>query len=204
VRGEQAEHDFGEFDLSTGRDLNIVAIVGSPRKNGNTGFLVDLALEEAAKLGITTEKIMLGDYRVGGCQGHERCASFASCLEKDDFEWILEKFSRADGLILATPVYYYNMTAQMKAFIDRNYFLYKKDRKPAARSLGIIVVAEGEAIEDTLHTLEQYVDSSLDILPCNRFIITGYASKPGDAQKNLCLVESARRMGLQLALSLLG
>jgi multimeric flavodoxin WrbA len=183
--------------------LNIVAIVGSPRKNGNTSYLVDAALEEAAKLGITTEKIMLGDYKIAPCQGHERCSSFANCLEEDDFEWIVEKFSRADGIILATPVYYYNVTAQMKAFIDRNYFLYKKNRKPAARSLGIIAVAEVEALDDTLHTLQQYVDSSLDILPCNRFIVAGYASKPGDAQKNIPLVEEARAMGRQLALNLL-
>ena len=182
--------------------MKILAIVGSPRLNGNTNYLVDRALEEAAKLGTETEKIVLSQYEVKPCLGHENCATFESCLQKDDMAWILDRFCEADGVILATPVYYYNVTAQMKAFIDRNYFIYKKDKRSRARVVGIIVVAEMEGIEDTLYTLRQFVDWSFNVKEDKRFIVCGYASRIGDAQNNLLLIEEARKLGKQMAESL--
>jgi hypothetical protein len=64
--------------------LKILAIVGSPRLNGNTNYLVDKALEEAATLGAHTEKIILSQFIVNPCLGHENCASFDYCQQKDD------------------------------------------------------------------------------------------------------------------------
>jgi len=107
--------------------MNILAIVGSPRPGGNTSYLVDQALQEVAAHGFETEKIMLARYRVNPCLGHEDCASFSACKQDDDAPWILDRFISADAVILGSPVYYYNMTAQMKAFVDKNYFLYKHD-----------------------------------------------------------------------------
>ncbi len=182
--------------------MKLLAIIGSPRLKGNTNYLVDQALEEAAKLGAQTEKLILSQYEVNPCLGHEDCASFNSCQQKDDAGWILDRFSKADGVILATPVYYYNLSAQMKAFIDRNYFLYKHGRKSQARAVGIIIVAEVEGIEDTLHTLKQFIDESFNVREDRLFIACGYANKPGDAKNNLPLVEEARKLGRQMVESL--
>lgn len=178
--------------------MKLLAIVGSPRLKGNTNYLVDQALEEAAGLGIQTEKLALSRYKVNPCAGHDDCASFDSCRQKDDTTWMLDKFCEADGIILATPVYYYNVSAQMKAFIDRNYFLYKHNQKYKARAVGIMVVAEQEGIEDTLHTLRQFTDefaAGQDRI----FVVSGYASKLGDAKNNLPLVAASRQMGRQIA-----
>ena len=182
--------------------MKLLAIVGSPRLKGNTNYLVDAALKEATKLGVETEKIPICQYEVKPCLGHANCATFASCKINDDTGWILDNFCEADGVILATPVYYYNVTAQMKAFIDRNYFLYKKDRRSKARAVGIIVVAEMEGIEDTLYTLNQFVDWSFYVSEAKRFIVSGYALKPGDARGNSSLVEEARNLGRQMVKSL--
>ena len=182
--------------------MKLLAIIGSPRLKGNTNYLVDQALEEAAKLGAQTEKLILSQYEVNPCLGHEDCASFNSCQQKDDAGWILDRFSKADGVILATPVYYYNLSAQMKTFIDRNYFLYKHGRKSQARAVGIIIVAEVEGIEDTLHTLKQFIDESFNVREDRLFIACGYANKPGDAKNNLPLVEEARKLGRQMVESL--
>jgi len=183
--------------------MKILAIVGSPRLNGNTNYLVEQALGEAAKLGAQTEKIVLSQYEVNPCLGHDDCASFESCLQKDDTGWILDRFREADGVIMATPVYYYNVSAQMKAFIDRNYFLYKHDLKYKARAAGIIIVAEKEGIEDTLHTLKQFTDE-FGAEDNRLFITCGYAGRIGDAKNNLPLVEEARKLGRQMAESLKG
>ncbi len=181
--------------------MKILAIVGSPRLKGNTNYLVDQALEEASKLAVDTEKIILGQYEVNPCLGHDDCASFKSCLQKDDAGWILDRFREADGVILATPVYYYNVSAQMKAFIDRNYFLYMHDQKYKLRAVGIIVVADEIGIEDTLHTLKQFINE-LDAKEDRIFVVSGYATKLGDAKKNLPLMEEARNLGRQMAESL--
>jgi len=184
--------------------MNLLAIVGSPRLKGNTNYLVDRALEEAVKLGAQTEKIVLSQYKLNPCLGHENCASFESCRQRDDTDWILEKFCEADGIILATPVYYYNVSAQMKAFIDRTYFLYKHDLAVKARAVGIIVVAEEEGIEDTLHTLGQFVDWAFDVKEDSIFTACGYASLPGEVKENLPLMEDARRLGNQIYTSVKG
>ena len=137
--------------------MNILAIVGSPRLNGNTNFLVDQALQEALKFGAQTEKIILSEHKMNPCLGHQNCSQFDSCFQNDDGIGILQKFCEAEGLILATPVYYYDVTAWMKIFIDRNYFLYRHQIKAKARAVGMIVVAAGAGIEDALRTLNKLV-----------------------------------------------
>jgi len=181
--------------------MKILAIVGSPRPKGNTDYLVDQALEEASRLAVDTEKIVLSQYEVNPCLGHDDCASYESCLQKDDASWILDRFREADGVILATPVYFYNVSAQMKAFIDRNYFLYMHDQKYKLRAVGFIVVAEQIGIEDTLHTLRQFTDE-LGTREDRTFIASGYANKLGDAKKNPPLMEDARNLGRQMTESL--
>ena len=182
--------------------MKILAIVGSPRLKGNTSFLVDQALDEAEKVGAETEKIVISQHKVSPCLGHENCASLESCTQKDDAGWIMEKFYEADGVILACPVYYLNVTAQMKAFLDRNYFPYKKNLRAKARSVGIIVVAEQMGIEDTLYTLHQFVDWIFFVGRGRRLVMSGYADRPGDAQKDARLVTEARELGRKMTESL--
>jgi multimeric flavodoxin WrbA len=181
--------------------LKILAIVGSPRPKGNTNYLVHLALEEATKKGAQTEKIILGQFNVNPCIGHDNCASFDSCRQKDDTNWILDKFRNTEGVILAAPVYYYNIPAQMKAFIDRNYFIYKHEQKYKIKAVGIIVVAEQIGIEDTLHTLRQFTDE-FNVAKDKVFIVSGYANKLGDARKNHSLADDAKQLGRQMVESL--
>ena len=183
-------------------DLNILALVGSPRVGGNTDFLADQALEEAARLGAQTEKIILSEHKVAPCLGHDDCGSFETCVQKDDASWILDKFCEADGVILATPVYYYNASAQLKAFMDRNYFLYMHNRKSKAKAVGIIVVAESQGIEDTVHTLKRYINESFNVPKDKMLELHGYAYELGEAKNDPQLVERAREFGRKIVNSL--
>ncbi len=179
--------------------MKIVAIVGSPRPAGNTNYLVDRALEEVMVHGFETEKVVLCDYRVSPCLGHDDCAEFSACRQNDDAPWILDKFSSADGIILGSPVYYYNMTAQMKAFVDRNYFLYTHGISPRALCAGLIVIGGEAGIEHTVRALRRFLKLSADI-PDDRIVtLTGYADKLGEVKSNLSLVEEARKLGRRLA-----
>ena len=182
--------------------MNILALVGSPRLEGNTDFLVDQALAEAAELGAETEKIILSQYDVKPCLGHDECSDLDSCVQRDDAAWILDKFCKADGVILATPVYYYNVSAQLKVFMDRNYFLYTHKRKSQARVVGIIVVAEVEGLEDTAQALKRFIKESFDVEKDSILEVHGYASRLGDARSNGPLLRQARELGRQMVESL--
>ena len=186
--------------------MYILAIVGSPRLDGNTNYLADQALEEANNLGARTEKIVISQHRLSPCLAHVNCRELGSCLQKDDGSWILDKFCEADGVILATPVYYYDLSAWMKIFIDRNYFLGRHRKKCRAKAVGIIVVAGGAGIEDTVNSMNRFVNSSsFNYIPGDKiFIVTGCALDPGDARINQRLTREAREMGRQLVASLKG
>ena len=108
-----------------------------------------------------------------------------SPASRDDASWIIDRFYEADGVILATPAHYWNVSAQMKDFIERNYFHALKDKRSRAKIVGIIVVARVEGIEDTLYTLNKFVDWSFNVKKDKRFIVSGYAYKIGDAKNNL-------------------
>lgn len=82
------------------------------------------------------------------CLAHDKCSSFKRCAQNDDFCNTLDRHVEADGVIFSTPVYCFNMSAQMKIFVDRNYFLSVKRMHPKAKTVGLIVVAESEGIEE--------------------------------------------------------
>jgi multimeric flavodoxin WrbA len=181
--------------------MNVVAIMASPRLHGNTSYLVDQALNEAGKLGVNTEKIALSQHIIHPCDGHINCASLSKCAHQDDAVAILDKFRKADAVILATPVYYYNATAQMKAFIDRNYFFYMHEIPYNAKAAGIIVVAEESGLEDAVRTLNLFL-SGMNVPEDKIFIVSGLAFEPNDAKQNPALVGAACKMGRQLAESI--
>jgi multimeric flavodoxin WrbA len=101
--------------------VKILAVSGSPRKRGNTSLLLDEALSYANKENIETEKIELYDFNFSDCKGCEGCKSSLKCVIQDDMQTLYPKILESDALILGSPTYFYNITAKMKAFIDRMY-----------------------------------------------------------------------------------
>jgi multimeric flavodoxin WrbA len=112
---------------------------------------------------------------------------------------ILEKWRKADGTILATPVYYYGMTAQMKTFIDRNYFLYTHDIPLKSRCMGLIVVAGEEGIEITVRALRRCFGLAGGNTNENWLVCTGLASRVGDVKHNQPLLAQAHQLGKKMA-----
>lgn len=99
--------------------LKIIGIVGSPRKDGNTEFMVKTALDEINKHGIETELITLHDKNISYCIGCDKCKSTNQCIINDDMQELTRKVQDADGIIMSSPVYFGDMTGLAKTFIDR-------------------------------------------------------------------------------------
>jgi len=101
--------------------MKILGVVGSKRKKGNTFTLVQEAIRAVQKEGAETQLIFLGDYAIKDCTGCEGCKDTYKCIINDDMQKIYPLLLEVDGIILGSPTYFYNITADMKAFIDRCY-----------------------------------------------------------------------------------
>ena len=138
--------------------MKVVAFNGSPRRNGNTAALINAVFAPLQEAGIETEMVQVGGRTVRGC------GACMKCIENEDGccavgtdemnEWI-EKMCEADGIILASPTYFADVTAEMKALIDRAGFVTRVNGTQLRRKVGAAVVAVRRAgaihVYDTLN-----------------------------------------------------
>lgn len=118
----------------------ILGIVCSPRNGGNTEILVHKALLSTEESNIESDIITLANKRIFPCDGCARCRDTNECRIQDDMQEIYPKMLSADGLLVASPVYFWNISGLAKIFVDRTYaFLHK--RRLRNKIGGIIVVA---------------------------------------------------------------
>lgn len=106
---------------------NILVISTSPRKGGNSETLADAFIRGAEETGNRVEKVCLYDKTIGFCKGCLSCLKSHQCIIHDDADTIAQKMRKADVIVFATPVYYYEMCGQMKTMLDRANPLYGSD-----------------------------------------------------------------------------
>ena len=103
------------------RVIKVIGINGSARKHGNTAIIINKVFEELNKEGIETELLHLADYEVHPCRGCFACKDRGNCVFTDDgFAQIFSSMIEADGIILGSPVYSADVSAKMKAFLERS------------------------------------------------------------------------------------
>ena len=104
----------------------IIAIYGSPRRRGNTATLLKKAIEGARDAGADVEEIVLRDLKISPCLEIYGCLQAGECAIKDDFQMVRDKIMRAQGLILASPVFFYAVSSHTKMLMDRFQSLWVK------------------------------------------------------------------------------
>ncbi len=97
----------------------VLAISSSPRRNGNSELVLRSLVQGVEDSGSDAHVVRLNELKFRPCQGCERCAATGDCIQKDDMENLYPQVVSASGLVLATPVYFGSMSAQLKMFIDR-------------------------------------------------------------------------------------
>lgn len=108
--------------------MEILSLLGSARKRGNTATVLGWVEEELWDLGHQIERINLASKTIYGCLGCGQCKKVPDtpgCVQKDDILSIIERIVASDAIIYASPLYYWGFSAQMKALIDRGYCLYR-------------------------------------------------------------------------------
>lgn len=124
--------------------MKVIAFNGSPRKDGNTATLIDLVLGEIREKGIDTEVYQLGGKNIHGCMACYKCAENLDkmcSVRNDALNECVEKMMGADGIILGSPTYFADVSAEMKALIDRAGLVAKVNGDMLQRKLGAAVVA---------------------------------------------------------------
>ena len=102
--------------------MNIVVLSGSPRKGANTDTMVEAFAETAREGGNTVEVVRVASKKIAGCLGCQYCfAHEGTCVQKDDMTNVIEPLKGADMVVFASPIYWFDITAQEKAAIDRLY-----------------------------------------------------------------------------------
>ena len=182
----------------------ILVLHGSPRKKGNTAVLADQIIAGAESAGATTEIIFLHGQDISACQACYACQRPDSkgCAIDDEMQPIYGKLIEADGWVIASPVYWFSMTAQTKLFLDRCFALpaYKKDAFTGKR----IAVAMSFGDEDVFNSgcvnaLRTFQDSARYVGANLVGMVYGSADKPGEIKSNTALMRQAEALGKKLA-----
>ena len=117
--------------------MKVLGINGSARKDGNTAIMIKKVFEELEKAGIETELIQLSGEFIQPCKACWACGGKENCVhQKDPFRGIFEKMKNADGIILGSPVYSANISANMQAFLERAAVVSDMNRGMFRRKVG--------------------------------------------------------------------
>lgn len=106
--------------------MRVLGITGSPRRGGNTDLLLAQVIKGAEHKSAETKTLILNDLKISPCQHCDACFEAGVCRIKDDMQMVYQEMEKADRIVLASPVHFLGLTAQMKAMIDRGQALWAR------------------------------------------------------------------------------
>ena len=169
--------------------MKVLAISSSPRRGGNSDVLCDEFLKGAAENGHETRKIRLAEKKIAPCSACYGCAENHICVRRDDMDEILAALREADVIVLASPVYFYSVCAQMKTMIDRFLADYQSIRN---KTFYLIVTAadpQHSAADETLADFRGYLRCLPDAKEAGVIFGTGTWDK-GDVYRHPALKQA--------------
>jgi multimeric flavodoxin WrbA len=177
--------------------MNILILSGSPRKGGNTELLVE-AFVKGASQKHHVEVVSVHDYKVNPCMGCNACFKNESnsCVQKDDMPLIYEKMAVADMLVIASPVYFYGLSAQLKAVIDRFHNPIRDTYHIKKTALLLVGAASLPELFDGILAQYRLCLNFFKLEDAGRVLVRGVKDK-GDIQ-NTEAIQKANELGLNI------
>jgi multimeric flavodoxin WrbA len=178
----------------------VLIISASPRKNGNSTILASKAAEGVKAIGGEADLIPIGNLKIAPCNGCDACIAKpeTGCVIRDDMQPLYQKIRDAQGVIFATPIYWFTMSAQLKAFIDRSYAIQGKDRWAfTGKDVGVILTFGDSDVFTSggINALRTFQDICAYSKANLVGTVYGTANKPGDIQANGDLLKKAYSLG---------
>lgn len=177
--------------------MSVIGIEGSPRKGGNSETILDAVLAGAKANGQDVKKYNLNTMTIKGCQACMGCKKTGSCIQRDDMIQLLEDIKKADGVVLSTPVYFGQPTAQFRMFQDRCYsFLNMESGSflPEGKKLATIVTCAGPDAKTVCDGLEGTYAGAFKMTPVGKIVMPA-GGPPNVAAGNKDLIAEAEDIG---------
>jgi multimeric flavodoxin WrbA len=183
--------------------MRVIGINGSPHKNGNTSILIQTVFSELEKAGIKTELVQLGGRLVHGCTACGKCREIQDrrCHIKNDLiNEMIGKMIEADGIILGSPVYFADITPEMKALIDVAGYVTRGNGHLLRRKVGagIAAVRRGGQLH-TLETMNNFFLINQMIVPGSSYWNFAYGKTPGDVLNDQEGMQTMHTLGENMA-----
>jgi multimeric flavodoxin WrbA len=183
--------------------MKVVAFNGSARQNGNTAILVRRVFAELEKEGIETELVQLAGQRIHGCTACGQCFKNKNerCVCDDDIvNACIEKMQAADGILLASPTYFADVTSEMKALIDRAGFVARANDDMLQRKVGAAVVAVRRAgAMHAFDTLNHFFLIGQMIIPGSSYWNIGIGRNKGEVEQDEEALRTMETLGQNMA-----
>ncbi len=183
--------------------MKVIAFNGSARKDGNTAIMTRWVFEELEQSGIETELVQLKGKKINGCIACYKCFENTNqrcAVEKDDLNECLEKMVAADAIILSSPVYFSDVTPQIKALMDRAGMTAIANGAMFRRKVGAsVVVARRGGASHTFASLNNFFFISQMIVPGSSYWNMGFGLEKGDVEKDEEAQGTMRTLGQNMA-----
>ena len=183
--------------------MKVVGFNGSPRKKGNTSILINTVFQELEKEGIETEFVQLGGKKIAGCIACFKCFSnkdHRCAVDTDDLNGFVEKMIEADGIILGSPTYFSNITAECKALIDRAGMISTANGQIFKHKVGAGVVAVRRAGSVfAFDALNHFFLYNQMFVPGSSYWSIAVGLAPGDVEKDEEGIRTMQVLGQNMA-----
>jgi len=180
--------------------------MGSPRIKGNTDLLLDKALQGAQSEEIEVEKLVVDKLKIAPCREYYGCLRDGNCVIRDDMVDIYPKLLDTDSIIVASPIFFYGVTGQLKALIDRcqalwvRKYILKQDLPDSARKGAFIAVGatRGEQLFDGAILTVKYFFKTIGVKYVAELLVRG-VDKKGEIKEHPTALSEAFALGKRLA-----
>ena len=185
--------------------MRVLGIMGSPRMKGNTDLLLDEALKGAESQGAEVEKILVDKLQISPCKEYYGCLKDGKCVIKDDMDDIYDKLLVADAVIIASPMFFYTVSAQLMLLISRSQALWA--RKYVLKNLDIpekrgafiaVGATRGEKLFDGPKLTVKYFFQAINAKYTDELLIRG-VDKRGEIKEHPTALSDAYELGKILA-----
>jgi multimeric flavodoxin WrbA len=184
--------------------LKILGIMGSPRMKGNTDLLLDEALRGAESAGAEVEKMVVDKLKITPCREYYQCVKDGNCVIRDDMDTVYAKLLEAEGIIVASPIFFYGLTAQLKALIDRCQVLWARKyilhRLPESTRKGAFIAVgatQGKQLFDGAILTVRYFFKAFGVEYVDELLVRG-VDKRGEIKEHPTALEAAFELGKRL------
>lgn len=183
--------------------MKVVALNSSARKDGNTAILLNLVLDELKKEGIQTELIQLAGKSISGCRACYKCAKNKDrrcAVKKDILNDLIEEMENADGILLGSPTYFSDVSAGMRAFIERCGLVARANDYMFKRKVGASVVAVRRiGAIPAFNSMNLFLHYMQMVMPGSSYWSIGVGRDPGDVLKDEEGIQTMKTLGENMA-----